>query len=319
MNKNLKRVLLLFAAAGLVLNACGKKKAKLAEISPKRGDIAIELKLNGSVEPRNRVEVKPQISGRLEEVLVTEGMKVKKGDVIAVMSSTDRAALLDAARSKGPEELAKWEKAYNPAPVVSPLTGFVILRNKEPGQSVTTQDIIAVISDELIVKANVDETDLRYIAVGRQADIELDSYPGKRFPGVIEHVAYDSTVINNVTVYEVKIRPLKPPENFRSGMTATIDFTAEKNENVLLLPVDAVKTRGGRSVVMLKTGGKKPELRRVETGITDGRNIEIKSGVEETDTVLASGNYAEKTGGGQPERVMRGPGSLFGVGTKKRN
>jgi macrolide-specific efflux system membrane fusion protein len=52
--------------------------------------------------PQNRLEIKPPIAGRAEEVLVNEGELVKAGQIIAWMSSTDRAALLDAARAQGP-------------------------------------------------------------------------------------------------------------------------------------------------------------------------------------------------------------------------
>src|SRR3990167_8328140 len=69
----------------------------------RRGDIETVVLTTGGVEPQNRVEVKPPIGGRIEDILVREGASVRRGQIVAWMSSTERAALLDAARLKGPE------------------------------------------------------------------------------------------------------------------------------------------------------------------------------------------------------------------------
>jgi macrolide-specific efflux system membrane fusion protein len=90
-----------------------KSRAKtVEEIRPDRGDIEVTISTTGTVQPQNRLEVKPPINGRVEEIPVKEGDVVKKGDVLARMSSTDRAALLDAAHSKGEEFMAYWEDVY---------------------------------------------------------------------------------------------------------------------------------------------------------------------------------------------------------------
>jgi len=262
------------------------KAQRLREVTPSVGSIALSFRETGTVSPRNRIELKPPVSGRVEDVLITEGRKVKKGEIIAWMSSSDRAALLDAARAKGEAELNKWNDVYKPTPIIA--------RAKEPGQSVTMSDVIAVMADTLIVKASVDETDLRYIAIGQTVEISLDAYPGKKFGGIVEHVAYESELINNVTVYEVNIRPLSVPTAFRAGMTATVEVTAKKNERALLLPLEAIVARNGGKFVMLKTNTKKPRYAPVETGIISGKTAEIISGITEGDTVLMPQNDARE-------------------------
>lgn len=299
----------------LIGAGCTKKTQENRQLfNPERGTIAVELRLNGSVEPRNRLEIKPQVAGRMEEILVVEGQHVRKGETLAWMSSTDRAALLDAARATSDDEVKKWENIYRPAPLVSPLDGFVIARSREPGQSVSLSDVILVMADTLIVTANVDETDLRYIRTGTRVNIALDAYPDNYFPGIVEHVAYESQVINNVTVYEVKIRPEHVPAAFRSGMTASIICIAQKKDDALLLPVEAITYNGSkRTVLVAGTGADAAdETRAVKTGITDGKNIEITEGVSENDQVVVTGKKLIDRHGGP-----RGPGSLFGIGTKK--
>ncbi|MEW6558340.1 MAG: efflux RND transporter periplasmic adaptor subunit [Elusimicrobiota bacterium] len=287
-------VVLVLLIGGLFLFKKKKKTGQMAEIQPTRGSIAIEFRETGTVSPRNRLEIKPQVSGRLEDILVVEGQKVKKGEVLVWMSSTDRAALLDVAREKGDAEFQKWSDAYKPTPIISPLDGFIIARNKEPGQSVSVNDIILVMADKLIVEAVVDETDLRYIKLGQVVKIFLDAYPDKYFSGTVEHIAYESTVVNNVTVYEVKIKPLNPPSDFRSGMTATIEVTADKREDVLLLPSDVIIEKGDKKFVSIKTKNGKSRLKEIGVGISDGKKTEITDGIDEEDIILSTSKISKR-------------------------
>ena len=149
----------------------------IKEIHPYTGNIKKTVSTTGTVLPRNRLELKPSAAGRIEKILVKEGDTVKTGQILALMSSTDRAALIDAARLQGADTLKYWEKAYKPISIVSPINGTVIVRSVEPGQTVTTSDDIIIISDRLIVKAQVDETDIGRVMIGQSADITLDSHP----------------------------------------------------------------------------------------------------------------------------------------------
>ncbi|MEW6041747.1 MAG: HlyD family efflux transporter periplasmic adaptor subunit, partial [Elusimicrobiota bacterium] len=185
------------------------------------------------------------------------------------------------------------------------IDGFIIARLKEPGQTVTQNDVILVMADELIIEANVDETDLRYIRLGQKLKIFLDAYPDKEFYGKIEHIAYKSQTINNVTVYKIKILPLNAPKDFRAGMTATIKVISQKKENVLLLPTNAIIKKDNKKMVIIRSEGPRPEIREVQTGIDNGKKVEIISGISENDTVLI--HVSEKKAG-----QMMGPPSLFG-------
>ncbi len=218
-------------------------------------------------------------------MLVREGDNVTKGQILAWMSSSDRATLIDAARGKGDEELKYWEEIYRPAPVVAPLTGFIIRRGVEPGQSVTAADAIIVMADKLIVKAQVDETDIGKIAKGQKVEVSLDAYSNKKIEGKVEHIAYESRTVSNVNIYEVDIIPEKVPPFFKSGMSASARFILSAGENVLLLPAEAVKSYRGGSYIVVREG-KEFRSVRVETGTGDGMNTEILSGVSEGDTVV---------------------------------
>ncbi|MFA4858086.1 MAG: efflux RND transporter periplasmic adaptor subunit [Candidatus Margulisiibacteriota bacterium] len=278
---------LIFLALGLVGCVGGGNKTEVERVKVTRGNLLASLSSTGTVVPRNRLEIKPQVSGRVEEMLMEEGQKVKKGQILAYLSSTERATLLDAARAKGKDELEHWQEVYRPAPVIAPLDGFIIQRTVEPGQSVQATDVLLVMADYLIVRAEVDESDIGQIRLGQKAEIVLDPYPVQKFSGKVSHIDYESTVVNNVTVYEVDIRMEGNASVFRSGMSATVNFLLEQKENVLLLPAQAVKSSRGASYVFIwKNGEKYPKTVQVEIGLETSEKVEIVSGVNAGDEVI---------------------------------
>jgi macrolide-specific efflux system membrane fusion protein len=209
-----------------------------------RGDLIIGVLATGNVQPQNRVAIKAPVPGRIEQILVREGDWVKRGQILAWMSSGDRASLLDAARAKGPEELKRWEDLYKATPLIAPITGTIIARNVEPGQSVSSSDSPLVVSDRLIIKAQVDETDIAKVKIGQRVKVTLDAYPDQPTDAVVDHVAYEARTVSNVTIYDVDVLPEKVPAFMRSGMTANVQFQVEAHRGVLLLPLEAVQSEG---------------------------------------------------------------------------
>jgi membrane fusion protein, macrolide-specific efflux system len=260
----------------------------LVGVKPVRGSIASSVSSSGTILPKNRLEVKPPVNGRIEEILVKEGEKVKVGQTLAWMSSTERAALLDAARGKGDESLKYWQQVYKPIALVSPIEGEVIVATTQPGQTVTTADAIVVLSDKLIARAQVDETDIGKVKEGQEAAITLDAYPDEKIKGIVDHIYHESQTVNNVTIYPVDVVPQGGvPQFFRSGMNAAIDFKVESRESALLLPEEAVQQENGEGWVLVKgNGGAETVRRQIKTGISDGKNIEIISGLNEDEVVF---------------------------------
>ncbi|TXH27783.1 MAG: HlyD family efflux transporter periplasmic adaptor subunit [Elusimicrobia bacterium] len=266
-----------------------------SEVTVARDTLRTAILTTGEVRPRNRLLIKPPIAGRAESILVREGDAVKKGQILAWMSSTERAALLDAARAKGSAELARWEDLYKPTPLVAPVAGLVIARNVEPGQTVTAADAVLIMSDRLILKAQVDETDVGQVRLGQPVRIVLDAYPREPQRGRVEHIAFEAKTVNNVTIYEVDVLPEDVPAFMRSGMTANLTFRVAEKENALVLPVSAVKGLGETATVRVPGPGREPEERTVRTGLSDGKRVEILEGLTEGDRVLVAGGTAVST------------------------
>lgn len=280
-------VLLVGGAAGWYFFARPEEPPAYREVAVARRDLRTTISTTGVVEPQNRLEVKPPIAGRVEEILVREGDRVEAGRILALLSSSDRASLLDAARFRDEETLKYWEEVYRPSPLIAPIAGEVIVRSVEPGQSITAGDVVLVISDRLIVKAQVDETDIGKISRGQEATVSLDAYPETEVPASVDHIAFESRLVSNVTIYEVDILPGTVPGIFRSGMSANVEIVSDIKRNVLTLPLEAVeRTREGNFVLTAGEGGRPPRRTPVRTGISDGDRVEIVAGLEEGDRVL---------------------------------
>lgn len=292
-NKKVKIILVLLILAGTTIFFQNKKKdikgnnEVIEEIKPFVGTIQNTISTTGTVLPKNRLEVKPPVNGRIEEILVKEGEGVKVGQTLAWMSSTERAALLDAARGRGEDILKYWKEVYKAIALISPINAEVIVAKTQPGQTVTTNDAIVVLSDELIVRAQVDETDIGKVKLGQKAIISMDAYPDTKINAAAEHIYYESKTVNNVTIYEVDLLPESIAPFFRSGMNATINFIASSKEDTLLIPVEAVFKEKDEAYVLVKESGQKePVKRAIILGISDDKNIEIISGIGANDMII---------------------------------
>jgi len=278
--------------AGSVFYIAGMKRQKttnevVKEISPVMGSIRTFISSTGTILPKNRLEIKPPVNGRIERILVKEGDEVKIGDILAWMSSTERAALLDAARGKGEQDFSYWETAYKPIPLIASIDGEVIVEKIQPGQTVTASDPVMVLSDRLIVRAQVDETDIGKISLGKKAIISIDAYPDTKINSIVEHIYYESQTVNNVTIYEVDIVPEEIPKFFRSGMNASIDFIDQSNDNALLIPAEAVYKEKDVSYVLVKQSeDAQPVRAAVKLGISDDKNVEVLSGITKDDKII---------------------------------
>lgn len=299
-------IILLLAGGGALAyrqNRAKKELKKLEDLSPvkvAKGLFVIKTQAIGAVEPENRVLVTPSVNGRAEEVLFREGDMEKKGWILAWVSSSERTALLDSLKMKDskPEERKMVEEAYNLTPVVSPIDGMVIKRAVEPGQSVNTAKEIAVLSDRLIIKTYVDETDIGSVKEGQKAEFYLDSFPKDRYEGNVLSIARESILKEGVTVYEVKILPLKNIPVLRSGMTADVRVITDVKPKALYLPKKAITYKDGNAFVTLKDDKtKKVTDKKVETGATNEKTIEILSGLGENDTVYYSTGIAKERSG----------------------
>lgn len=323
--------------AGILLAAVGAGvwfwRSKSGEASSKKtytavtvteGPIEETVEATGAIVPLNRVEIKPPISGRIERLLADEGDTVRSGQILAWMSSDDRAAILDAARAQGPDALKRWEEDYKATPIVAPLSGTLILRNVVVGQTVDSGSVLFAMSDRLIVLAQVDESDIGRVHTDMPARITLDAYPDIQVDGRVFEILFEGKNVSNVITYGVKVRPLKIPPFFRSQMTANVSFILQSKPRAVLLTASAVldKPGGGKQVSVPGPDGK-PLSREITTGIESGDKVEVLSGLAPGDQVLLTrGKYVPQQGPQSSPLTMGGrpsTGGSGGSGARSRN
>ncbi len=122
--------------------------------------------------------------------------------------------------------------------------------------------------------------------MGQPVTVTLDAYPGVPIPGRIEALAPGATLKQGSTVFQATIN-FTPPDGVvpREGMAANVDITAQRKDNVLILPNRAFETVGKRQYVTLKEGG---TTRKVEvvTGLSNSTDTEVISGLREGQVVV---------------------------------
>ncbi len=302
--------IILITTSFLTIGCSSGKKGKgggFRAVPVVKDDLQITVLSTGNVQPQNQLAVYSPIAGRIEKILVLEGDNVRKGQKLMELSSTERATLLDEAAAQGPDQLAHWQKLYQETPLLSPETGQIIYLPTVPGQIVGTSVTLMVMSDHLIVNTQVDETDLAQIKMGQEATITLDAYPSDPIEGKVRRISYQSTLVNNVTTYEVDVWPAKVPPFMRSGMTANVVFNVNEKDDILLIPSEAIQqTPDGQTYVLKGTGkpNSLPQTVMIQTGLTDGKQTEVTSGLQEGDKVLiksfSAGLVAAPTAGTNP-------------------
>jgi len=267
-----------------------------------RGNIRVHVLATGTIQPFTRVEIRAPQKGRVEEVRFDEGDRVRTGSVLTLLSGEDRISLVDAANSmieeakkSGDEDALKdaraaketAERAYLPMSVTSPLPATVIKRSCQPGQYVGVNEVLFVLSDRLVAGVEVDETDIGKIFVGQKAVITLDAFPGDKVTGKVVKISQEGRIVSNVVIYDVQVNAESVPSNWSSGMTANVELLIHDLMDIVVVPVGAVRQTGMDKMVMLLND--KPHPQKIETGATDGKMIQVTSGLSEGDSIVAIG------------------------------
>ncbi len=134
--------------------------------------------------------------------------------------------------------------------ITSPISGVVINRKVEPGQTVAAQfqapELFTIARDlsKMQVKAEVSEADIGRVKQGAPVTFTVDAYPGREFKGSVVQVrsAPDAgETASNVVVYGVLVTADNPDEVLKPGMTATVEILAEKIEDATVIPSQALR------------------------------------------------------------------------------
>lgn len=254
-------------------------------------------------------EAKAQLA-RLEEVSRLSGGRVPAKTEMATQQATVQRALANLRAAEANVVSARAQVSSDTtqrrrATIVSPVSGVVLARQIEPGQTVAssfnTPTLFVIAQDLTSMKLQVaiDEADVGQVKAGQEASFTVDAYPGRSFPARITRVdvgannsatassssSASSTAASasSVVAYNAILSVANPDEALRPGMTATADIAVQKRENVLLVPNAALRfspeqagrgQQGGQSS-LVKSITPGPRMRR---GGGNSREVTIGAG-----------------------------------------
>ena len=322
------------------------------EFTPTVADLRKTTVLTGKIEPRNEVNIKPQISGIISELLKEAGQTVQAGEVIAKVKVIPDMGQLSSAQSRlrlaeinlkqartdyerekvlfdkglvSADEYDKIHQAYNQAReersaaqdnlevvrdgvssnnanasstlVRSTVTGVILDIPVKVGNSVilsntfndgTTIATVANMND-LIFRGNVDETEVGQVNVGMPMTITVGALQDLKFNARLEYISPKAVEANGANQFEIKAAVQVPEKTgVRSGYSANAQIVLAEALHVLTVPESAIHFEGNNTYVYLVQGkgkNKTYQRRDVKVGLSDGVNIQIKSGLTTNDRV----------------------------------
>ncbi len=312
-------------------------------------DIRRTTVVTGKIEPRNEVEIKPQINGIISEIYKESGEQVKANEVIArlkvipdmtsLSSAESRVRLaeinLNQARTEYERERELYEKelvskeeyeqilqAHEQAKeemaaaqealeiirdgvsstnatesstlIRSTITGLILDIPVKVGNSViqantlndgTTVATVADMSD-LIFNGMIDETDVGSLKEGMPMLITVGALQGYSSSATLEYISPKATEDNGANQFEIKAAiSFNDSYVMRSGYSANAEIVLQEATDVISVPESALEFSGDSCFVYIKTAENVYNRIYVTTGISDGINIEIKSGLNVGDKV----------------------------------
>jgi HlyD family secretion protein len=133
--------------------------------------------------------------------------------------------------------------------ITSPVTGIVIKRAVEKGQTVAASlqapelFVIAQNLQDMQVEASIDESDVSRIRLGQKATFTVDAFPGQSFEGEIRQVRKAAQNVANVVTYVAVIGFSNSAGRLLPGMTANVRVVTETRDNALKIPNAALRVR----------------------------------------------------------------------------
>ncbi|MDX6739292.1 efflux RND transporter periplasmic adaptor subunit [Actinocorallia sp. A-T 12471] len=316
--------------------------ASTRTVTVSRGDLTASVSASGSVESAKSSALSFAGSGTVDEIYVKVGDKVAKGQKLAILDQTEALENLEAAQANlavaadgdtdSTQGYAQYVQAKNAVRsaqrtldgtvIYAPFKGTVTAVNGEEGGSSSgssgsssagtagasaSSGFIEIANpSKLKVDGDFTEADTTELKVGQSATVTFNALSGVTAEGKVTAIDTEPTTTNNVVSFSVTITLTSKPAKVRIGQTSTVTVVTSEAKDVLYVPSAAVSTAGGQSTVTVVRNGTTSVV-TVETGIAGTSGTEIKSGLEEGDTVqVASTGTSGSTGSGFPGGGMGG-------------
>jgi membrane fusion protein (multidrug efflux system) len=323
-------------------SAGGAPPALPVEVAPARTDTVVDAILaSGQIESLQSIELRPDIEGRLAQILVREGAEVAKGRPLFKVDDGELKA--EVARAEADRDLARQalertrdlmgQRASSQADleraeatargtqaqyellslrlsrttVRAPFTGVVGQRFVSLGDYVTTSSRLAALQTVNPQRAvfRVPERYADRLKVGQKVVFRVASLPGRAFVGIVDFV--DPVVQLPGRTITVKAEVSNPRRELQAGMFIDARLATDVRPVAVVVPEDAVLPLQGASFVWVAKDGKATR-RQVELGVRTPGWVEVKKGIERGDLVVVGGQERLSEGAPvAPKSVIRTP------------
>lgn len=343
MKKNTTRVIIavtalvaVIALIGFVLTNNKKKNLeKTTIVSQSSGDVAVRVEpvtmqllerdfaVNGNFTPFQQLDFSAENSGRVTKVLVKEGSRVSRGQLLAIIETdqldidfeTAQANYQNAAR-----DLQRYENAFKTGGVTqqqldqarlalenakasveqsririgdanirSSMNGVINKKYIEPGAVVSPGTKLFEIVDVSKLKLNVtvNESQVASLKLGDRAVVKASVFPDKTFTGKVSFIAAKADASLN---FPVEIEVASNPGNLlRAGMYGTAIFEFPQAAPRIVVPRAAFAGSVSSNQVFVVENGNTARIRNIIAGRIVGDKVEIISGLREGEVVITSG------------------------------
>ena len=175
--------------------------------------------------------------------------------------------------------------------VSAPIKGTITVQNVEVGDLVAAGTFLTSIANKDVMEfvVPIDELDIAKIDYDKEVRITIDALEetiDEPLIGRITEIPQEGVTTAGVTDYYITVQ-LDGNSSMKISMNANADIVVNSVKDVLYVPLDAVvKENGKRYVDVLLADGVTTERREVIVGASDITNIEIKTGLNENETII---------------------------------
>ncbi|WP_333607754.1 efflux RND transporter periplasmic adaptor subunit [Arsukibacterium sp.] len=309
----------------------------VAAAEVKHRDLSRRLVLSADVRARQVVRLTARSRGLVEQILVEEGDAVSAGQLLLVLELSEQraelqraAAVLEqaklayqrqqqlfarnltsaadyqsqaAALRVAESEHQLWQTRLAFGQIVAPRSGVVSMRAVELGEVVREQDTLLEISamDELVLHLGVSERDVAQLQVGAELSVQLDAMPGLDWPAQVRRIFPATDSLSRFVTVEVALPAEAYSQGVKPGFLARANMLIDAREQVLAVPASAVVNQDDKPYVFLIRQDRL-HLQHVELGVSRGQWLEISSGLQQGDIVLANASLDMQHN--QPVRIV---------------
>ncbi|MFA9422388.1 MAG: efflux RND transporter periplasmic adaptor subunit [Sedimentibacter sp.] len=268
-------------------NPGGLSLGDLAQVTVSNSQGTYNGMINGKIVDVAKENITSKVAGKIKSVNTENGKYVSEGSIIATIEGDD----LDLDIADKQNTIAKYKSQMSDLiegdTVYSPMKGTVlkIAVSEEEVVDRTTSLMTVADLDNMEIVIQVDELDINKIALGQQANITCDAFKNETFSGKVTKISMEGTNVSGVTTYDVTVK-LDDRKSLMSGMNVDVEILADKRDNVIVVPIEALHKSNGTYMVTVKdSAGNKNEV-NVSLGLTTDEKVEITSGLKVGDVIV---------------------------------